>query len=173
MIAPIEISHDGTVVDTTTPEEAAFYSQWQPVSTATEKDLVESRRVAQLINAVPKQCWWNARRAILKLDKYSEASLIEGWALVEGVLAIEHGWIVNNGAIIDPTLPDDPIQYFPGLEFRGRREIQEFLGTPRGRKCKRTAMFFAFGWAGMNSPSFRRSWEAVEALMVNQSGEKR
>jgi hypothetical protein len=144
-LEPIHIGPDGTIVDRRSPEEIAFLHGWQPSSHATTKDVEESRRVRKAITALPKQCWFNARRAILKLKDYAEASLIEGWAIIGGGMPIEHGWIVRDGLIIDPTLPTDPIEYFPGLEFRGRAEIVGFLKTPEGKKCKKTPFFYAFG----------------------------
>jgi len=81
--------------------------------------------------------------------------------------------LVKDGIIIDPSLPEDHIQHFPGLEFQGRNGIQQFLETRRGRKCKKTALFYAFGWGGMKSPSFRKSWDDVRATMMEQSEAKR
>lgn len=109
-----------------TEENRAFLCGWQPTSQAAEKDVEESKRVAKRIRAVPKRCWFNARKAVLKLDEYADASLIEGWVFRIGATAIEHGWIVKDGKVIDPTLCEKPIVYFPGLEFRGRKEIKEF-----------------------------------------------
>lgn len=109
-----------------TEEDAVFFDGWQATSQAAEKDVHESKRVAKRIRAVQKGCWFNARKAILKLDDYADASLIEGWVFRIGATAIEHGWIVKDGKVIDPTLCEKPIVYFPGLEFRGRKEIKEF-----------------------------------------------
>lgn len=148
----------------TTPEDAEFLRGWKPTSTATTKDVEESRRVRKAIKAVPQQCWFNARKAVLKLHDYAEASLVEGWALIGDLMPIEHGWVVRNGSIIDPTLPDLRMTYFPGLEFRGRAEIEEFLRTPRGRNCKRTPFFFVFGWGGMECPHFRKCYDEALAF---------
>jgi hypothetical protein len=134
-----------------------FVLGWEPTSTATEKDVEESRRLAVAIKAVKSQCWFNARKAVLRLDDYAEASYVEGWALVGGVMEIEHGWVVRGEMIIDPTLPEDDITYIAGLEFSGRSGIEEFLKTPQGRRCKNTPFFFAFGWGGHKSPSFARA----------------
>ena len=45
-----------------------------------------------------------------------------------------------------------------GSEFRGRADINGFLATPRGGKCNRSPLFYAFGWAGGDSPSFAKAW---------------
>jgi hypothetical protein len=146
-------------------EQNDFLQGWKPTTTAKTKEVEESRRVGKAIKAIPKQCWFNARKAIQKLDEYAGASLVEGWALIRGVMPIEHGWIARNGFIIDPTLPDDEMVYYPGLEFRGRAEIEHFLSIPQGKKCKKTPFFFAFGWGGMLSPSFRKCYDDVMATL--------
>jgi hypothetical protein len=55
----------------------------------------------------------------------------------------------------------ETMSYFAGLEFQGRTGIEEFLSTPEGKKCKRSPFFYAFGWGGMKSPSFRKCWESA------------
>jgi len=140
-----------------TEEELVFFQQWQPITTVTGKDEKESEKVKVTIKAVPKQCWFNARKVVLKLEEYAEASYVEGWAVCDGGLWIEHGWAVSEGRVIDPTLPKGVAGYFPGLEFRGRAGIKEFLKTPRGSKCKKSPFFYAFGWGGCMSSTFRKS----------------
>jgi hypothetical protein len=141
--------------------------QWHPVSPARHKDAAESRRVGRAIRAIQKQCWFNARRAILRLGEYADAGYVEGWAVVNG-LPMEHGWIVRDGVVIDPTLPDAVVVYFPGLEFQGRDGIHEFLASKLGRGCKKSPFFYAFGWGGCQSPSFSQAqadaWNAVRAV---------
>ena len=46
---------------------------------------------------------------------------------------------------------------YPGLEVRGRGGIGDSLATPAGRKCKHSPFFFAFGWGGHESETFRRA----------------
>src|SRR4051812_25260461 len=100
--------------------EDQFISRWQPVSHIIDKDETESERVGQKIRACAKQCWFNARRVVLKLEDYRGASYVEGWCITESGLQMEHGWVIREGKIIDPTLPTRNIHYFPGLEFVGR-----------------------------------------------------
>jgi hypothetical protein len=88
-------------------EEARFYRAWQPTSRPTGIDVEESRRVARLVRAEPKRCWHNARRVVLKLDDYAGASYIEGFAITQHGLVIEHGWVVRDVAIVEPTLPEE------------------------------------------------------------------
>jgi hypothetical protein len=142
---------------------------WQPTRRAPAKDVAESARVGRAIRAVPQACWFNARRAILWLDEYADASYVEGWAVLGDChLPIEHGWLVRADAIIDPTLPEERAAYYPGLEFQGRQGIAEFLRTARGRRYRDRPFFYAFGWGGTGSPSFKAAQEAALAYFLER-----
>lgn len=170
MIKAIQVNEKGEIEpEEISAEEARFLSGWQPISESSEKDFGESLRLAARVKAVPTQCWFNARKAVLKLKDYAEASYVEGWAVFKDGMAIEHGWVVRDGRIIDPTLPDIKATYFPGLEFKGKAGIEEFLETPQGKKVRKSPFFFAFRWGGSKSPSFSRSFEQAIALVREQS----
>ena len=65
--------------------------------------------------AITKQCWKNSLDA---LSDYPGSEYIEGWAVTKpSYLAIEHGWLELDGKVIDPTIPDKAIKYFPVLRF--------------------------------------------------------
>lgn len=167
----IQINEKGEIEpDKFSPEEEQFLSGWQPTQENNEKDIGESLRLAARVKAVPTQCWFNARKAVLKLKDYADASYVEGWMVFKDGLAIEHAWVVKGGEIIDPTLPVDEATYFPGLEFQGKVAIEEFLSTPQGKKVRKSPYFYAFGWVGMNSPSFRESYEKAMALVRGEGG---
>ena len=138
-------------------EDLAFFQTYPPVSPSPPKDEIESEKLGERIRAVPRQCWFNARRAVMRLKGFSCASYVEGWAVCDSGRMIEHGWIVRDGVLLDPTLPTGVDAYFPGLEFPGRDGISAFFTTPRGRKCKRSPFFYAFGWGGTFSPTM---WKA-------------
>lgn len=170
MIKAIQINANGEIEpEEFTPEEARFLSGWQPTQENIEKDFGESLRLSARVKAVPKQCWFNARKAVLKFEDYAEASYVEGWTVFNDGLAIEHGWVVKDGRIIDPTLPDATVTYFPGLEFQGKAGIEEFLKTPQGKKVRKSPYFYAFGWGGSKSPSFSRSFNQAMELVREQS----
>jgi hypothetical protein len=147
-------------------EAKQFYLGWQPSSEATGKDEQESKRVKRIIRAQPKRCWFNARRAVLRLAEYSDASYIEGWVMLKTGTVAEHGWLVKDGIIIDPTLPTQVAHYFPGLEFKGRNGIEDFLATPLGRKHRHDPFHYAFGWGGEYSPSYIRAFEQARAIQT-------
>ena len=101
-----------------------------------------------------------------KLDDYADALYVEGIACLNGYTPIEHGWVVRrDGSVIDPTFPAASGVYLPGLEFRGRSGIEVFLATSRGRKCRRSPFFYAFGWGGEHSPGMCRAWEQGNAYL--------
>lgn len=77
-------------------------------------DLDKSKEIANRIDAKPKQCFYNAYKALDYLP--TEAKYIEGWVLKD--IAIEHAWIELGGAIIDPTLYlTPPDSYYPGVRL--------------------------------------------------------
>ena len=90
--------------------------------------------------------------------------------MLDAGLWIEHGWVVRNGTVIDPTLTSGVVAYFPGLEFRGRRVIEAFLASPRGRECRWSPFFFAYGWGGWNSPGMRKAQEDARHFAVSHFG---
>lgn len=87
-----------------------------------------------MIRAVPRLCWLSARKVILKLDDYAEATYVEGWAFACHGMVIEHGWVVRDGLIVDPTLPDSRLDRRvlprPGVLWPG--PDRGVLGLPEG-----------------------------------------
>jgi hypothetical protein len=142
-----------------------FFNARSAISEAQEKDVEESRKVAKETAAASKRCFFNARRAISTLARYAEASYVEGYAVLDNAMSREHGWIVHEGKIIDPTLPDEDVVYFPGLEFQGRSGIKAFRRRPRAKENRKAAFFHAFGWGGKESPSFHKCFEEAMAHM--------
>lgn len=162
----------GSIASEHSLEDQALYQGFQPSSFPTRKDVAESRRVGKAVRAQRKRCWFNARNAILKLKDYAEASYCEGWVRFSGGNC-EHGWIVKDGVIIDPTLPDQEVIYFPGLEFVGRAGIAEFLATPQGRRQRHYPFFCAFGWHGKHSASYMRAFAQLLELIAKRKKTER
>ncbi len=86
-----------------------FQGQLAGPEHAGEFDLAESLRVGDAVNARLGQCYRNAMLAAQHL--YWEESpdggilrplYVEGYAVLHGV-PIEHGWLLVNGAVVDPT----------------------------------------------------------------------
>ena len=115
------------------------------------KDVKESKRVRKLVGVKVKQCYLNAFRVIQNVPEYAKADYVEGMAVLGG-LPIEHGWVEKNGIIIDPTLPDDQGEYFPGLRFSGEYGLAEAL---QRFKSPELPFFYHFGWGGVDCPEFK------------------
>ena len=120
------------------------------------KDKIESARVRRLIRARRQQCYYNSFRVIFEVPEYDEADYVEGLAVIDGQMVIEHGWIEKNGVIIDPTLAKDGLIYFPGLRFKGQRGLSEAMRIPKPKRTREDfPIFYRFGWGGIDSHEFR------------------
>ena len=118
-----------------------------------DKNVDKSKKLQKSIRAKQQQCYANAWKAIEMQDEYKNATYVEGMA-VDG-LAFEHGWIEHEGEIIDPTLPDVPLVYFPGLRFQGRDGLDSTWRIPGVLKTgEKLPIFYRFGWGGVKSPEF-------------------
>jgi hypothetical protein len=125
------------------------------------KDTVESKRIGRLLRAKKQQCYRNAFRLIQEVPEYSDADYVEGIAVVAAGFLIEHGWVEKDGVIIDPTLPDNPINYFSGLRFHGQLGLAKAMTIPKLSHTKDLPIFFRFGWGGIDSPEFRAAQAAA------------
>ncbi len=135
---------------------------------AIAKNVEESTRVSRHRNvkATPKQCYSNAVRVIEHVPGYEDAWYVEGFAVFQDGLVIEHGWVESSGEVIDPTLPNDRMDYFPGLRFRGQAGIAKALKLPKHFKTDSDLPFFyRFGWGGHGSPEFRKAREDAWAYV--------
>lgn len=122
------------------------------------KDKSESARAKRLVASKPKQCYINAARIVLHIPEYAEADYVEGLAVIGRVMVIEHGWVEKDGMIVDPTLPHDNLDYFPGLRFKGQRGLAEAMKIPKPKRTKEDfPIFYRFGWGGVDSPEFREA----------------
>ena len=126
------------------------------------KDVAESKRTGRLVRAKRKQCYLNAFRVIQEVEEYAEADYVEGMAVIQGVMVIEHGWVERDGVVVDPTLPRDNLVYFAGLRFRGQRGIAEAMQIPKPYRTRKDfPIFYRFGWGGIESPEFRAALVAA------------
>jgi hypothetical protein len=118
------------------------------------KNLDKSQKLKKAIRAKAKSCFGNAWDAIETQEEYQNAIYVEGMA-VHNSMVIEHGWIEHEGEIIDPTLPDAPWVYFPGLRFKGRDGLDSTWRIPGFKESGvKVPIFYRFGWGGAKSPEF-------------------
>jgi hypothetical protein len=101
-----------------------------------------------------RQCYYNCFQSIVHLREYRAATYVEGMAVIDGGLLIEHGWLEIEGEIVDPTLPSDEAIYFPGLRFVGERGIAAAMRIAKPEWCEDLPFFYRFGWGGSDSPEF-------------------
>jgi hypothetical protein len=124
------------------------------------------------IRAKPQQCYYNAFKTMFYCTEFETATYVEG--IVHDVISIEHAWIEFNGEIIDPTLPQTELIYFPGLRFEGLLGLSNALQLPKPDLCEDLPFFNRFGWGGKDSPEFRAAWAASMRycnLMIEQNAE--
>ena len=116
----------------------------------------------RLVRSKPKKCYRNAAQVILGVPVYADADYVEGLAVLAKVMVIEHGWVEKGGVVIDPTLPHDGLQYFPGLRFSGRRGLADAMKVPKPERTQDDfPVFYRFGWGGIDSPEFRAALVAA------------
>ena len=98
--------------------------------------------------------------------EFADAAYVEGVAVIGG-LALDHGWIEKNGEILDPTLPEGSLVYFPGLILDGEREVAEAMRLPRQDGCDDLPLLNRFGWGGHESAEFCRAREGASRLVLH------
>ena len=159
------------VVATTIPKEIVMSIKESAKDPSVSlKDKEESRRVAKLIRAKAKQCYYNAFRLVQEVNSYAQADYVEGFAIDEQGYFIEHGWVGKEGIVIDPTLPLDELRYVPGIRFRGQPGIAEAMRIPKpDYKEEDLPFFYRFGWAGSDNPDFAKARADAEAIVLGKS----
>jgi len=100
-------------------------------------------------------------RVVQDVPGYEEADYVEGVIVTVKDVVTEHGWVELNGVIVDPTLPDDELLYYPGLRFRGRQGISGAMRIPKPRDLDDLPILDRFGEGGSDSPEFVAAWFAA------------
>lgn len=112
-------------------------------------------------------CYQNAYPAFFAFPALfgPHGHFVEGWTVFEdrgNVVLMEHGWLMSDDRIVDPTLvlvidAGEPVYYFPGV-LRGRAELEALENElfPHVR-------FSDFGADGMGHPAYRAAYEAARA----------
>lgn len=113
----IVLGADGRIVAPPVDAERAWFcARWAPAPRPSGVAAAESARLARRIRAVPNECWFNARRAVLRLDNYAGAGSVDDLAVTGQGLVVEHSWVVHGGLIVAPTLPGQVAASFAGLK---------------------------------------------------------
>lgn len=89
-------------------------------------DVQRSIETSRQIQAIPEQCWYNARQALLELpNTFFTATYIEGWVVgvwSHAIRVSEHGWIwAPRTGIVDPSIVLGAVprrlRYVPGIRL--------------------------------------------------------
>ncbi|HEU5379005.1 MAG TPA: hypothetical protein VFV38_26580 [Ktedonobacteraceae bacterium] len=95
-----------------------------PIIEGADMDLQLSLETNREIQAVPEQCWYNARQALLDMpNTFFTSMYVEGWCVgvwSNAIRVSEHGWITRrDGSIVDPSIVLGSVPkrliYLPGL----------------------------------------------------------
>lgn len=113
-------------------EEAAL-----PIIEEDTLDVPRSLDISRQIQAVPEQCWYNARQAMLEMPHpFLTATYIEGWVVgvwPRVIRVSEHGWIwTPRMGIVDPSIVlgsvPKRLRYVPGIRLSWL-ELQHYQTT--------------------------------------------
>lgn len=104
------------------------------VGEPTPKDVAVSRALAECTEPKKRECYRNSVLAMQLADVLSPGVLyVEGWYICRKLsqpFVMHHGWLYAKtpdhpeGAVIDPTLPDDPGEYYPVHTFTTERVVE-------------------------------------------------
>lgn len=133
---------------------------------AEQKQLVKnvslSQTLREKVGARPQQCFHNAYLVVANERDFINATYVEGIAVDKcGFIIGEHGWIVKEGEIIDPTLPDDDLLYFPVLQFEGHAALCRAMWEIPKRSEEDWPIMWRFGWIPGHLPERDRAWQAA------------
>lgn len=108
-----------------------------------KKNVEESRRVARLVGAKANLCWRNAVDVVYNVPEYAEATYVEGLVLNPRTPTVvqEHGWIEKECEIVDPTLPELELRYFPAIKWAGILDIVVMEGRHQSLPFFRTSEY--------------------------------
>jgi hypothetical protein len=126
-------------------------------------DWQASAAIADSIAAKQKACWANAVRALLfsVLESPGEPMVyVEGYIVLMGAVIIEHGWLVQGNALLDPTLVlgeeaehmHDLADYFPGVQYT-HREVEDLVV----RQKIAPPFVWHHGFGGSNHPAYMQA----------------
>jgi hypothetical protein len=133
-----------------------------------EVDRRISERLAETLDMDARDCWrcsWLCLRAL----PLHGALYVEGWAVADGLL-VEHAWIEVRDRIVDPTLHDRQVRYFPGLRFDRRAVRREMARAAPSVKAGALPVAWRYGWRGTASPEYMAAYRAALAWASRMVG---
>jgi hypothetical protein len=136
---------------------------YRPTLKPNRKNVAASRQAAKFFEDEGYSGGMRVRMLVKRVKKYEEAAMVEGYIIRPGGGVTEHTWLVYGGEIIDPLYPDFKTTYFPGVEFVGKKTIDEFdaISVKDGWRERTQPFFFAFGWGGHYNPHMLAAYLAA------------
>jgi hypothetical protein len=132
-----------------------------------------SAALAVCTHAEPYRCWRNAVIALLfNAALFQKASYVEGWIVLPRkttIEIIEHGWIVADHTLIDPSLvliePEAQLVFYAaGLEFSREELPQHLQGKTLPLVCHSS-----YGNDGMGHPGYQAAHAQAWAYAREQA----
>jgi hypothetical protein len=134
-------------------------------------DIAASKLLRKHIHAIPKKCFSNSIRALISIHAndmeignhvFESPVYVEGWAVDQIGLVLEHGWIEDRGQMIEVTLEMPFLAYFPGVRYSMEElgQIMKYIPSPKlplvGYGPHRSGSWG--GGHGWTIPSFKQSY---------------
>jgi hypothetical protein len=133
-----------------------------------QKDRELSRRLAEALGSQTHSAWLKAWQALQSDPNLGDGLYVEGWAVtLDGLLAMEHGWLELDGRIVDPTQWDGDVAYFPGLRFDKDQALKALQNNP---ELPIAGQGGARLW---DNPAYYRAWQDANIFTRSQLAERR
>jgi hypothetical protein len=130
--------------------------------------LCEALAKDKRVMARKRQCFKNAFNVVSYCPEFANATYVEGIVVRPGLpLIIEHGWLEIDNQIVDPTLTDAHLTYFPGLRFEGQAGLANGLKVPKSDGGD-LPLFYRYGFGGYDSEEFRSARQLATTFQAAQ-----
>jgi hypothetical protein len=129
--------------------------------------LSEALKKDKRVRARKRQCFKNASNVVSYCPEFA-ATYVEGIVVRPGLpLIVEHGWLEIDNQIVDPTLTDAHLTYFPGLRFEGQSGLAKGLRLPKSDGGD-LPLFYRYGFGGHDSEEFRFARQLATTFQAAQ-----
>ncbi len=96
-----------------------------------------------------------------ELPELASATYVEGFANNKSFV-FEHAWLELDEEIIDPTLPERELIYFPGIRADGIQKLSAAIVDKKfPDEFGKLPLFYRYGWGGVDHPEFLAARDAA------------
>lgn len=136
-----------------------------PLPTPSPIDRAGTRALQERLPGEPQACWKNSICALYAVGWLAGGLYVEGWAVTQEGLVIDHGWIELEGKVIEATVEVPFRAYFAGVRY-DLPTVKWFMG-----RRSRYTPFVGYGperagrWRNGRKwriPSYVRAWVAAD-----------